>query len=114
METPAATSLTITEDSAVYRVVDAMAANGVPLTALANVLGHSAIPTPEALEPMVKFEEAFRDRTTGELCRRGGPWKLWVRRRLERGMSFSGLVADKKRLAFLLRAFSQHDNDARR
>lgn len=97
---------------AVYRVVDAMAANGVTLATLAEVLGHTTSPIPDALRPTIKFEDAFLDRNTGERCRRGGPWKRWVRKRLERGASFSDLVVDKRRLAFLLKVFCQ-DDDAR-
>lgn len=114
MKAPSETSSTSAERGAVYRVVNFMAANGVSLDVLAKALGHNVVPIPESLRPTVKFEDAFRDPDTGEICRRGGPWKMWVRKRLEIGIGFSDLVIEKERLAFLFQALCHHDAESAR
>ena len=111
MNAPSETSPTSAEREAVYRVVNVMAANGVSLDVLAKALGHNVVPIPESLRPTVKFEDAFRDPDTHKICRRGGPWRMWVRARLESGIAFSDLVVDKERLAFLFKALCQRDGE---
>ncbi|WP_156004364.1 hypothetical protein [Thiomonas sp. FB-6] len=114
LEAPAPTPSATTEDAAIHLIVDAMAINRVTLPMLASALGYESTQIVGRLRRTEKFEDAFLDPDTREVCRLGGPWKVWVGRRLKRGLRFSDLVIDKAKLPFLLQAFCESNGEQAR